>query len=145
MNEITLVDNKIDLRVLPKPNKKQTKFLEYWLLPESETFSNAYQSAKKAGYADNYARVITGNVQNIEWVQEAKALIVKNLSPEHIVLGLQHKAINAKQDRDQIRAYELLAKIRGMFIERSQSEVNVTFSNSVPRPVVDSTATDSTV
>lgn len=34
---------------------------EYYIDPESETFSNAYRSALKAGYAENTARQITSD------------------------------------------------------------------------------------
>jgi hypothetical protein len=126
----------VDLRVIKKPNKKQRRFLEYWLLPENiDTFGNAYKSAIKAGFSENSARVITGNARGLGWIREAKQLFA-HLEPEHIYTALQNKALHAKSDRDQIRALELMAKIRGMFIERSQSEVNVTFTNNVPRPKI---------
>lgn len=38
---------------------KQAKFLEYYLDNKSDTFSNAYRSALKAGYKEEYARNIT--------------------------------------------------------------------------------------
>jgi aspartyl/asparaginyl beta-hydroxylase (cupin superfamily) len=63
-------------------------------------------------------------------------LYAHQLEPEHIYLGMQKLALEAKQDRDKLRALELMAKIRGMFVERSQSEVNVTFNNAVPRPII---------
>jgi len=34
---------------------QQAEFLKNYLDPKSETFSNSYQSAKKAGYEDSYA------------------------------------------------------------------------------------------
>jgi hypothetical protein len=138
MSEIIVLDTKLDFRTLPKPNKKQRRFIELWLDPSNhDTFGNAYESAKQAGFSDSYARIITGNALNVEWVQQAKELLVGALSPEHIYQGLQHIALNSKQDRDRLRALELMAKVRGMFIERTQSQVNVTFTNNVPRPVVD--------
>jgi len=41
-------------------NPKQELFLYHYTNPKSETFSNAVQSALKAGYTDNYANNITG-------------------------------------------------------------------------------------
>lgn len=132
MNELTTAQPQI----LKRPTRRQKYFIEYWMNPESPSYGNAYQSAIRAGYSDNAARVITGNAKGLQWVQDAKKLMVADLQPEHIYLGIQHVAEQAGQDRDKLRAYELLAKIRGMFIERSQSEVNVRFTNSVPRPVI---------
>jgi hypothetical protein len=37
---------------------------------------------------------------------------------------------------------ELLAKMHGLFIERTQSDITVNFTNSVPRPVVDITGVE---
>lgn len=39
---------------------QQELFLSYYTNPKSETFSNAVQSALKAGYTENYANNITG-------------------------------------------------------------------------------------
>lgn len=132
-------------QILHKPTKRQKKFIEYWLNPTSSTYGNAFQSAVQAGYSDKSARVITGNARNLQWVQEAKKLLVADLQPEHIYLGIQHLAETSRQERDRLRAYELMAKIKGMFIERSQSEVSVTFTNSVPRPVIDAEVVDTGV
>lgn len=54
-----------------KPDPRQAKFLEYYLDPKSKTFSNAYQSALKAGYEDEYAKVITSSSKGLEWLSEA--------------------------------------------------------------------------
>lgn len=42
-----------------KADPRQALFLSYYLDPDSETFSNATQSALKAGYEPNYADNIT--------------------------------------------------------------------------------------
>lgn len=47
---------------------RQQLFKQYYLDPESETFSNAYQSAIKAGFEDKYGKNITG--QGTDWVSE---------------------------------------------------------------------------
>lgn len=121
-------------KVFNKPSKKQLQFIEYWLTPSSDTFGNAYQSAIKAGFSKSTALRMTAPVRNVEWIEQAKAMFA-SLQPEHIYAGLQNEAINANASKDRIRAYELMAKIRGMFVDRSESTVNVTFRNDVPRPV----------
>lgn len=48
---------------------RQSLFLAYYLDPKSETFSNAYQSAVKAGYEDEYAKVILN--KDLDWLSES--------------------------------------------------------------------------
>ena len=48
---------------------RQTAFLTYYLDPKSETFSNALQSALRAGYTQEYAESITA--KGNEWLAES--------------------------------------------------------------------------
>ena len=48
---------------------QQEQFLAYYTDPTSETFSNAYQSAKRAGYAEEYCQNITGQLP--DWLSES--------------------------------------------------------------------------
>ena len=48
---------------------RQIKFLSYYLDPESETYSNARQSALKARYSAEYADVITN--LGTKWLSDA--------------------------------------------------------------------------
>lgn len=59
---------------------------EYYANPKSETFGNAYQSALKAGYEDNYAKTITVT----EWFLEK----VRRLN----MLGKAEKVLNEMLD-----------------------------------------------
>lgn len=52
-----------------KPDPRQTLFLTYYFDQKSETFSNAYQSAKKAGYEDEYCQNITAQMP--KWLSES--------------------------------------------------------------------------
>lgn len=56
MNKITL-------------DERQTKFLGFYLDPKSKTFSNALQSALKAGFEQEYAENITSLMPN--WLSES--------------------------------------------------------------------------
>jgi len=125
-----------DLRSITKTTKQQRQFIELWLNPKSSTFGNAYQSALQSGYSESTARVITGNAKGLQWVQDAKALFA-SLEPEHIYLKLQELALESPYDRDKLKALEMMAKIRGMFIDRTEHKVNVNFTNSVPRPKIE--------
>jgi len=51
-----------------KLTPKQIEFLRYYTDPKSPTFSNALQSALKAGYSQEYSEVITS--QDNEWLSE---------------------------------------------------------------------------
>lgn len=52
-----------------KPDPRQSLFLKHYLDPKSETFSNAYQSAIKAGYEEEYAQNLTGQMP--KWLSES--------------------------------------------------------------------------
>lgn len=51
-------------------NPQQAAFKENYCNPESETFGNAYQAAIKAGFAPEYAKVITAPSAELQWVAE---------------------------------------------------------------------------
>jgi hypothetical protein len=51
-----------------RPDPRQSLFLQNYLNPESETFSNALQSALKAGYKKEYAESITDQMPT--WLSE---------------------------------------------------------------------------
>lgn len=116
-----------------KPSLKQMRYIENWLSPTSPTFGNSYQSAVAAGFSKSYSRVLGTDSLGLEWVQEAKKQLA-TFQPEHIYRGFQDIAQNGKQDRDKLKALELMGKARGMFIDRVQTDTRVTFVNDVPRP-----------
>lgn len=47
---------------------QQKAFLKCYFDPKSETWSNGYQSALRAGYTEQYAKVIT--TKDLEWLSE---------------------------------------------------------------------------
>ena len=116
-----------------KLNKQKRDFINAWLDPKSETYGNAYQSALAVGYSESYARTITTDHRNTEWIQQAKD-ILKQFTPMHVIQGFQYEAINAKASKDRQNALDKIAKINGMYIERKESDIRVSFTNSVPRP-----------
>jgi hypothetical protein len=100
-----------------KGNPKQLMFCAFYLDPrQADTFGNAYQSAIAAGYSDNYARQITSPAINNLWINEYKRIAL--LSPEHITAGITNIAINAGKSSDKLRAYELLAKLQGLLVDK---------------------------
>lgn len=59
--------NKVNQYTAPDP--RQSLFLQYYLDPKSDTFSNAYQSATKAGYEEEYAKVILN--KDLDWLSDS--------------------------------------------------------------------------
>lgn len=64
-----------------KPKKelldpRQALFLEYYLTPHTETFSNIYQSAIKAGYSEEYAENFRKNER--KWVSDSVGTVTKD-------------------------------------------------------------------
>lgn len=86
--------------------------------PHSETFGNASASAMRAGYSESYSKMVAQKSLGLKWVKEYAGLI--QLSPEHIVQGIQREAMNTQSNRgsERLKAYELLAKMNGMLVDR---------------------------
>lgn len=121
---------------------KQLLFTEYWLLPiHKDTFGDAYKAAIGAGFSPSYAKRITSNTEALEWVAEARKRLV-SFSPLHTIKLLEEEARNANKSSDRIRAQEVIARIQGLFIDRSinQHIHEVQFTNEVPRPIIDTTS-----
>lgn len=51
---------------------RQTEFLKHWLNPKSPTFGNAYASAIKAGYSEEYAQSMTSPARGLTWMDEGR-------------------------------------------------------------------------
>lgn len=62
---------------------KQAKFIMFYSNPQSETYSNAYKSAIKAGYSDTYARNILNQAQ--DWLSIALSEILDNVTKTGLV------------------------------------------------------------
>jgi hypothetical protein len=130
------------LSELPKPDmtqvaplklkKKQLKYVMNYYDPNSETFGNSYESARAAGFGKVYSVQLASPARNTQWVLEARKRMT-HYSPDHIYQALQEVA-QTGASRDKLKALELMGKAKGMFIDRSQSDVHVTFTNHVPRP-----------
>lgn len=130
MNEL----QKPDLTPLAplKLNRKQLKYVMNYYDPNSETFGNSYESARAAGFGKVYSIQLASPARNRLWVLEARKRMT-HYSPDHIYQALQEVAQSAAP-RDKLKALELMGKAKGMFIDRTQSDIHVTFTNSVPRP-----------
>ena len=92
-----------------KPDPRQSLFLQYYLDPKSKTFSNALQSALKAGYGQEYAENITHLLPT--WLSEAigDSYLVK-LSEQQLKTILELSMVDSKGRVDnQLMANKLKA------------------------------------
>jgi len=115
-----------------KLKKKQLSYVMNYYDPNSDTFGNSYQSALAAGFNNLYAQQLASPARQNQWVIEARKRMT-HFTPDHIYQALQDVAV-AGAPRDKLKALELMGKSKGMFIDRSQSDVHITFTNSMPRP-----------
>lgn len=97
-------------------NPRQEKFLEYYFDNRSSTFANAFQSALLAGYTETYARTLTAPAVKNMWLRQNNRI---SLTEEHINLLVEDIAITGNRQSDKLRALELLAKLRGMIVDKS--------------------------
>lgn len=115
-----------------KLNKKQLRYVMGYYDPNSETFGNSYESALAAGFGKVYAVQLASPSRNNLWVLEARKRMT-HYSPDHIYQALQDVA-QSGANKDKLKALELMGKAKGMFIDRTQSDIHITFTNDVPRP-----------
>lgn len=105
---------------------QQQNWLRYYMDPaEKETWGNAYQSAIKAGYSENYASRILSDKIALQWVQQARNIM--RLNPEHLKSAL-NDIISNKYEKasDRIAAIKLLGIDQGMFVQKSiMGHVNI--------------------
>lgn len=110
-----------------QPDPRQSLFLAAYLDPKSETFSNAYQSAIKAGYEDEYARVILS--KDLDWLSESvrdEDLVRKAEEALSEALGYSTKSAEGKVDagvaRVKLDASKLVLKglKKDKYSERSE-------------------------
>lgn len=81
-----------------QPDPRQTLFLSYYLDPKSKTFSNALQSALKAGYSQETSESITSNMPS--WLSESLGdnLLVKTAEKNLLYFLTETKDEKLKQD-----------------------------------------------
>jgi len=115
-----------------KLNKKQLRYVMNYYDPNSDTFGNSYNSALAAGFGKVYAVQLASPARNTQWVLEARKRMT-HYSPDHIYQALQEVA-QSGQNKDKLKALELMGKAKGMFVDRTQSDIHITFTNDVPRP-----------
>lgn len=114
----------------PKPIRlkpKQKKTIEYWFDPKSETYSNLYKSAVKAGFRPSYALNLTSLKPS--WLYETVETTLR-MEQEHIINGVQQIATNPHLDSrspadTNLKALELLGNWSGLGNNNSQVNINI--------------------
>jgi hypothetical protein len=96
---------------------RQIRFLELYLDPKSETYTNAYQSAKKAGFSEEYSQNITGQMP--KWLSESISQSERVLKAEKVFdecltmeTGDDSQKLKIKQDTAKFIA-ETIGKDKG--------------------------------
>ncbi len=107
---------------------RQALFLEYYLKPQSPTFSNIYQSAIKAGYSDEYAQNM--RAKTLEWVSENVGTVTKDELVTKAKRNLD-KLLDSQDEKIQADITKFVAKTDTEFSEKSETKV------LLPKPLVD--------
>lgn len=108
-----------------KLNVKQKKFCEEYVVD-----LNATQAAIRAGYSKRSARATSSRMLTKANVQKFIDELAKKKSEsmeirsEEILGGLLGIARSGKKDSDRIKAYEILGKHKGLWVDRVQHEGN---------------------
>lgn len=111
-----------------KPNPRQQRFIDAWLIT-----GNATQSAKNAGYSEASAHVQGYLLLRNDKIKAAIDARIAELAgkcdvtEQEIIQALRDEAFNKEGTfaRDRIRAIELLAKIKGMLSEHLRIDIEV--------------------
>jgi phage terminase small subunit len=113
---------------------QQAEFLKYYLDPKSETWGNAYQTALRVGYTEEYATNITGQMP--KWLGEAledNNLVQQALSNLSEFIR-DHENKNIQWDATK---FTLSRLARNRFAERQEhtgadgKDLNIILSNAV--------------
>ena len=84
------------------PDVRRQKFWEMYTNPKSKTFSNAYQSAQRAGYSENYAAIITTKPFFLEKMRRM-GLLNKAEKVLDKTLTMDTKDVSGREQADLLR------------------------------------------
>lgn len=107
---------------------RQALFLELYLKPGSQTFSNIYQSAIKAGYSDEYAQNM--RAKTLEWVSENVGEVTKDKLVKKAKKVLD-KSLDSEDEKIAQDTAKFIAKTDSEFSEKSEQKI------LLPKPLVD--------
>ncbi len=105
---------------------KKQAFLAYYYEPMSPTYANVYRSGLRAGFSEQYCRIMKSPSIGNKWIKLENYVGKSELTPEHIIGGIERVALKGMQEKDKLKALELLAKLKGMLVDRSvTAHVNI--------------------
>lgn len=129
-----VIQKNLPTRMLKMPKKtkevldpRQALFLEYYLKPQSPTFSNIYQSAIKAGYSETYADNM--RAKTLEWVSGNVGLVTKDELVTKAKRNLD-KLLDSEDEKIQADITKFIAKTDVEFSEKQEHTV------IVPQPIL---------
>lgn len=124
---------------------KKQRWLEYYYNPASETYSNAYRSGIRAGFSETYSRSLKSPSANHKWTSIDNYTDRQSMQPEHIVSSYEKIALQSPKEENQLKALEMLAKIRGMLVDKkiiaTTTIEDVLNDIELPSDAIDITAT----
>src|SRR3990167_1378523 len=95
---------------------QQELFLAYYTNPKSDTFSNAYQSAIKAKYKEDYARNITAELP--DWLQENLGDMTRLRKAEKNLDEVQNFNVVDEEGKVDVPLLEKRIKVDMFYAER---------------------------
>ena len=98
-----------------KADPRQMDFLSYYLNPVSETYSNIYQSAKRAGYSESYAEQLKTKVN---WLPENTKMVTKDKLVTKAKNNLD-KLLDSSDEKIQADITKFVAKTDSEFSEKT--------------------------
>ncbi len=101
---------------------QQIEFKQNFCSPDSPTFGNAYQSAKRANYSEEYCKNITG--QNADWISEIirdKELL--DLAEQNLKTAMSIPITDEKIGDRSLKATVFVAKTLGKHKYSDRQEV----------------------
>ena len=110
------------VRRSPRPvvlDPKKQAFLDAYYNPMSDTYANVYQSALLVGYSESYARLMKSPTVNNKWISLENYNGGTEMTPQHIIGGIERIALKGLQEKDKLKALELLAKLQGLLVDKS--------------------------
>lgn len=106
---------------------RQAAYMEAYADPASPTFSNSYQSARKAGYSEQTARNLTH--LNPSWLSENIGKMAA-IQPDELIKELAAIIRNDSEPAIvRLRAIELNLKAYGMLSQRQEHQSKVVTLN----------------
>ena len=122
-------------------NPQQEMFLSYYTNPKSETFSNALQSALKAGYSQEYSESITAQLP--DWLSESLGDMKRLRKAEKNLEEVQNIQIYSEEGKLDANLIDKRTKVDMFIAERLNKQKYSTrteqdlYVKELPKPILD--------